>query len=95
MTDSNQGNSRLAQLLFTVSLALAGANLFLYHRQISAQKEQDLIASHPHSLSVAVMKTIYEYMDPHFRLDKIDKSWYLNDPYEIFSNEIDLFYVPK
>ena len=77
------------------SLLLVGANVYLYHKKISTEKEQDLISNHPHNISVAVMKTIYEYMEPYFRLDKIDKNWYLNDPYETLSNEIDLLYVPK
>lgn len=95
MSEENASQNRLAKLLFAVSLAMVGANLFLFHRKKAAEKEQDLIPSHPHTLSIAVMKTIYEYMDPHFRLDKIDKHWYLNDPQEILSSEIDLFYVPK
>jgi hypothetical protein len=95
MTNSGSGSIKLPLLLFTMSVFLFGTNIYLYHKKLSTEKEQDLISNHPHNLSVAVMKTIYENMDPYFRLDKIDQKWYLNDPQEILSNEIDLFYVPK
>jgi len=95
MPNPTQTSNTLPLLLLTTSIFLIGVNVYLYHKKLSAEKEQDLISNHPHNLSVAVMKTIYETMDPYFRLDKIDRKWYLNDPYETLSNEIDLLYVPK
>lgn len=62
---------------------------------MTAQEERDLISAHPHSLSVTILKNIYEAMTPYFSLDEIDRKWFFNDLYEIASKEIDLFYVPK
>jgi hypothetical protein len=92
---TEQPTSKIAQALLTLCLVLGATTVYLWHNRVVERKEMDLIENHPNNLAVVIMKTIYDKMDPMFRLDQIDKNWYLNDPYEILSTEMDLFYVPK
>ena len=84
-----------SNVLLTLTILLVILNFGFYYNNIAIRKEQDLISNHLQALPITIMKTIYEEMEPYFRLDKINKKKFLNDPYEIISKEIDLFYVPK
>lgn len=90
----SSNSSRVPRLLFGVCVLLAVTTVYLWHSQVSERKQQDLISNHPNNLAVAIMKTISDSIDPLFRLN-FDEKWYFNDPYEILSTDMDLFYVPK
>lgn len=95
---SEKTSKTLTILSYVLSVAvclLLAACLLKTQKRSAVEMEKDLIMAHPHSLSVTILKNIFEAMEPYFSLEEIDRKWFFNDLYEIESKEIDLFYVPK
>ena len=95
MEPKKSSKNSLISSMVMLCFILISANILFFKIKKDLSTKQDLIGVHPQQLSVSISKAIYEEFSKKFLLDQIDRVTYFNDMFEISTQAINLFYVPK
>ena len=90
---SKRGRWITVTMVFMI-ISLILMNLYIMRENKKIKEENDSMNLQPVQLSVVINKLIYDFISPQFSLPNVE-DFYFNDLFEIKTNSIDLFYVPK
>lgn len=79
---------------FLMMLSLIGLNAWVMRSNHISKIQMDTMNIQPLQMSVVINKLIYDFISQQFFMHVKDDS-HFNDLFEIKTNSIDLFYVPK